>query len=314
MSLWQTQIWQEFLKSSGQTEDFFMLKETFVEKRKIAFGQCGLFVIGVDPAKLTLQYEKSLIRLCKKERCLFSQIETLSYPESERNTPWKPIDSRKNDRRYHRSWYYKKFIPPFTTLIDLQKSQEEILAEMKQKGRYNIRLAEKKWVKIYKKDNTQKNREIFYTLMQETTQRDNFSGNTLEYYTKLLERVPNTKLYFAQHEVDILAGAICIGAGDVCYYYYGASSNNKRNLMSPYLLQWTAITDAKNENYKYYDFLGIANDDDKHSSLRWVTDFKMKLAPNKMQVSSAYLFIASAWKYYFVILLKKGKNIFQNFL
>jgi lipid II:glycine glycyltransferase (peptidoglycan interpeptide bridge formation enzyme) len=79
--------------------------------------------------------QEQLIELCKKENALFLQVETINY-NNKTPSPFKG-----------EGWgegYYKKFITPYTAIIDLTKSEDEILANMKPKGRYNIRLAEKK--------------------------------------------------------------------------------------------------------------------------------------------------------------------------
>jgi lipid II:glycine glycyltransferase (peptidoglycan interpeptide bridge formation enzyme) len=75
--------------------------------------------------------------------------------------------------------------------------------------------------------------------------------------------------------------------------------------MAPYLLQWTAIAHAKKRGCKIYDFLGVAGDDEKNSSLSGVTDFKMKLAPIKTKVSDAYIWKHKKMKYILIQVLKK---------
>ena len=88
------------------------------------------------------------------------------------------------------------------------------------------------------------NIEKFHVLMSETTARDSFAGNTLEYYKVFLESLENSQLFFAYHESELIAAGIFVVEDDVMTYYYGASSSHKRNLMAPYLLQWTAIEHA----------------------------------------------------------------------
>lgn len=178
---------------------------------------------------------------------------------------------------------------------------------MHQKWRYNIRLAGKKWVRVQEMENTPENREEFYALMQETTTRDNFAGNNLQYYSLFLEQ-EHTKLYFAYHENQVIAAGIFIGSWEVMYYYYGASSSEKRNLMAPYLLQWTAISEAKKSGYSLYDFLWVANPGDTDSPLAGVTDFKLKLTPDRRQVSESFLFVHKKWRYKCIQFLKYIKR------
>ena len=82
--------------------------------------------------------------------------------------------------------------------------------------------------------------------MQETTSRNNFAGNTLEYYKVFLESLDNSQMMFAYHEGEVIAAGIFVTHSDVMTYYYGASTNGeKRKIMPTYLLQWTAIEHAK---------------------------------------------------------------------
>ena len=317
----------------------------FVEKRRVSLWEYGLFVIGLDSTSLTWKEEKSkdefykklinhLKELCAEENCLFFQIETIDYTLQLTPFSWggkvgigglwcvgKGWDEGSWDELREEIsasteltkdfWitqsFYKKFIPPYTAVIDLTQSEEEILTAMKPKGRYNIRLAEKKWVQVRGVEKNDENIEIFYRLMQETTSRDHFSWNTLRYYQNFLEQ-ENTLLLFAEHEWDVLAACIFIYHGELMYYYYGASSSHKRNLMAPYLLQWNAAQKAKELGSVLYDFLGIAWPGETHSPLAGVTDFKLKLTPDIRQVSLSYLFIHKVWKYRAIQLLKYFKK------
>lgn len=308
MSLWQTQFWQDMLIASWQSEEYFVIeqdiqqkseetKKVYVEKRRVSLGEYWLFVIGYE-WEVTERLQESLQNLCREEKSLFAQIETIDYS-------LQPLSLEKGENS-RESWdYYKKFIPPYTALIDLRQSQEDILAAMKPKGRYNIRLAAKKGVEVKKVEKTAENIKIFHALMQETNARDNFAWNTQKYYEIFLDKIKNSELYFAQHEGDILAAGIFVFEKEIAYYYYGASSNNKRNLMAPYLLQWTAIEDAKEKGCSIYDFLWVAWDEETSSPLAGVTDFKMKLSPKKSKVSGSYLSIYKKNKYRLIQLLKK---------
>lgn len=193
--------------------------------------------------------------LCKIQECLFVQFETLSYDDTVISIPHVKLG------------VYKKFIPEYTCVIDLENSEEDILANMKQKGRYNIRLAEKKGVKIEQVEKNPYNAEIFYKLISETTTRNNFAGNTLQYYQIFLKSLKNSQLFFAYYQQKVIAAGIFVVYDDVMIYYYGASSSEYRNLMSPYLLQWTAIQHGKKRKCKTYDFLGIVGPQEENSPL-----------------------------------------------
>ncbi len=178
---------------------------------------------------------------------------------------------------------------------------------MKPKGRYNIKVASKNGVQVKQVWKSKENIQKFYDLMQETTSRDNFFGNTLTYYQKFLQQ-EHAQLFFAQHEDDLIAAGIFIQDKETMYYYYGASSSQKRNLMAPYLLQWSVIQHAKALGCSLYDFLGIASPDDTDSSLAGVTDFKLKLTPDTRKVSESFLYIHKKWKYTVIQFLKNVRK------
>lgn len=301
MSIWQTESWQKMLVWSKQTEKFFVQNDVYIEKRRISLWKYGLFVIGYEGEVLD-DIKEYLVELCKKEECLFVQVEVLAYD-------WKIS----NIWEKFKEWCYKKFITPYTAVIDLGKSQDEILAEMKSKWRYNIRLAEKKWLEVKKVEKTDENVRKFYELISETTTRNSFSGNTFSYYKEFLKGIDNSELLLAYSWDIVIAGGIFIFDKEVSIYYYWASTSNTeyRKFMAPYLLQWEAIKIAKKLWSKLYDFLWVATPWEKDSSLLWVTDFKWKLTPDIREVSMSYIWINKKLLYNFVVLLRTLKNMLK---
>ena len=303
MSIWQTKSWQEMLKKSGQVSDYFEVDWIFIEKRSLWLWEYWLFVIWIpssQPSPLGEKEQEQLIDLCKKQNCLFIQIENVDYKGQ--NFILEDSGLKK--------WYYKKFITPYTAIIDLIKSEDDILANMKPKWRYNIRLALKKWVLVEIVEKTDENIKAYYDLMLETTSRDWFSGNTFEYYKTFLKTLEKSKLILAKKDGIVIAGWIFVFDKEVSIYYYWASTSKKeyRNLMAPYLVQWEAIKYAKSIWSKIYDFLWVATPWDKNSELVWVTDFKMKLTKDIIKVSESYIFINKKIKYFFISLLRKIKK------
>lgn len=166
---------------------------------------------------------------------------------------------------------------PDTVLLDLTISEENLLANMKAKWRYNIRLAEKRGVIISEKG--RKGLKTFYSLYEETAKRDGIAIHSHAYYETLFDHSQNypdisLKLYVAEHEQDILSAIICLFTKDEAVYLYGASSNIKRNLMSTYLLQWIAIQDAKKFGANTYDFYGIPPVEDPNHPMYGLYRFK----------------------------------------
>jgi len=184
---------------------------------------------------------------------------------------------------------------------------------MKPKWRYNIKLARKKGIEVKKVNKIDKNIKIYHDLMLETTSRDNFYWNNLDYYKTFLKENKNAYLLLAYKDETPVAGWIFVDSWETTIYYYWASTSDRkyRNLMAPYLLQWTAIEISKEKWKKIYDFLWIATPDEKDSSLAWVTDFKLKLTKTSREVSKAYIYKNKAFKYALIKLLKKLKKIMK---
>lgn len=179
--------------------------------------------------------------------------------------------------------------PPDTSLVDLTATEGEILARMHQKWRYNIRLAEKKGVvvKRYLGNSLNLSEKIdrFYELTKETNARDGNSSHAKDYYLDLIKAssekveakadVPVVSLYIAEHEGGEIAAIMTLFSKDEAIYLYGASSNNKRNLMPNHLLQWTAIKDAKAYGSKCYDLYGMPPDgENEHHPMHGLYMFK----------------------------------------
>ena len=165
--------------------------------------------------------------------------------------------------------------PSNTLLLDLNKSEEQLLSEMHQKTRYNIRLAGKKSVKIHKVENYKEKFENFWSLISQTSNRDKFNPHPRDYYEKILKtKAGNAYLWIAEHNSEVLTANIIMSFGDTVTYVHGASSDKHRNLMAPHLLQWEQIKWAKNNGYKIYDFWGIAKDDNIKDKWAGLTRFK----------------------------------------
>lgn len=161
----------------------------------------------------------------------------------------------------------KEVQPSKTVVIDLSKGEEELLAEMHHKTRYNIGVADRHGVVVGEHSDS----DSFLGLLKKTTKRDKFNPHPADYYKKLFDcRELQTKLYFANHNGKPVAAALVLVFGDTGYYLHGASDYEYRSLMAPYALHWHIIKQLKTEGLKQYDFWGI-------DARKWpgVTRFKL---------------------------------------
>ncbi|MDD4351942.1 MAG: peptidoglycan bridge formation glycyltransferase FemA/FemB family protein [Candidatus Gracilibacteria bacterium] len=249
----------------------------------------------------------ALQQRAKKDKAIFLRIET-PFQGSEKDLH--PIFEFYKAHGFRKA--HAHFFPEHTLMIDLTKSETEILAQMKQKGRYNIRLAEKKGVEIIESKQLS-DVEHFYNLLRETLRRDKFSGHNVKFYRDMLEVLGKQNLcslFMAKYEDRILAANLVTFFKDTVTYYYGASSNQDRNLMAPYLLQWKTIQLAKQRGYKYYDFLGIAPEGASKHPWLGVTEFKLKFGGARVSYLPAQEFVYHKVAYFFLIALKKLRNLF----
>jgi len=202
-------------------------------------------------------------------------------------------------------------------VIDISKSEEEILAGMKQKTRYNIKLAEKRGVKAYN-SREEKYIEEFLRLVKVTSKRDKITSHPESYYRKMFEVVPNDilKLYVAEYEGKIIAANLVLFFGKTATYMHGASDNMHRDAMAPYLLQWQQIVDAKKAGCTRYDFGGVKSHNMEHGAWSqddWagITKFKTGFAPDAEPVRfpGCYDIILKPAKYNLYRILQKIKRI-----
>lgn len=203
--------------------------------------------------------------------------------------------------------------PPDSTQIDLTAEEDEILNRMKSKWRYNVRLAEKKGVqieKVYGDDsNLSEKLDVFYELYKITAERDGIGIHPKSYYEDLLKSssqqlaegkdVPKITLYIAKHENDNLGAIITLFSKTESIYLYGCSSNVKRNLMPNFLLQWTAMKDAKEYGSKYYDMYGMPPTDDENHPMHGLYLFKTGFGGNNIhRIGSWDVYLKPVYKLY----------------
>lgn len=152
----------------------------------------------------------------------------------------------------------KSLFTKYTSVIDLTKTEDELLKSFKSKTRYNIHLAESHGVCI-QEDNSEKAFENYLKLLFETTKRQGFYAHNKEYHQKqwdLLKSSGISHLLTATYQGTTLASFLLFVFNDVLYYPYGASTREHRELMAPTLLMWEAIKFGKKMGCNSFDLWG----------------------------------------------------------
>ena len=245
-NIFQSRAWADFQEAVGR--EVIELDGSFFYKGKLLKGKSYFFCpkgpVSVNSKQLTVN------NFSKDKSLIFTRIEPSQALESE---------NLKKVNKY--SPLSQQYSPKQTLVLDLTKTEEELLAGMKSKHRYNTRLAEKKGLTV-KSGYSKEEVDDFYKLSLEISERDKtYSPHPKEYYEKMAEiLVPNNNLIILTVYLGKkpLSSLIILFYNDTTIYLHGASSNDLREFMPNHLAQWEAIKEAKKRDCKYYDFWGIA--------------------------------------------------------
>lgn len=208
------------------------------------------FPKGPAPDKTMME---SLKEVGRKEKAIFIKIEPQIAPSE-------GLDNylAKNNCQRGRPLFTK-----YTFTLDLTPSEEQILASMKAKTRYNIHLAQRHGV-IVSEDNSPQAFEKYLELMAETTRRQRFYAHNASYHRKMWETMRTAgiaHLFRAVYRDKTLAAYIFFAFNNVLYYPYGASSREHKEVMAPYLIFWEAIKFGRRAGCKKFDMWGSLGPD-----------------------------------------------------
>jgi lipid II:glycine glycyltransferase (peptidoglycan interpeptide bridge formation enzyme) len=180
-----------------------------------------------------------------------------------------------------------------TMEIDLRRSEDDLLAAMHQKTRYNIRLAQKRSVTV--RTGTLADLELLYAMYDETARRDGFIIRPLEYYADewgTLIQAGLAQPLIAQVEQTPVAGMVLFHFAQRAYYFIGMSRDVHRNLMPAYLLQWEAMRRARAQGCTVYDMWGAPDQLDESDPMWGVYRFKQGFGAQFVQHRGAYDYAA----------------------
>lgn len=314
----QSSFWRTFQKSVGRKVYFFSgenFSASIIEHSLPIVGKYFYIPRGPilknqnDNEKFKNDFDE-LINLAKENNAGWIRIDL----KDEKN-----LGAIKDSTKHRISKAPHDMQPKEIFVVDISKSEEELLAEMKPKTRYNIRLAEKKGVLIFS-SRDKKDISAFLRLTQVMAKRNGITSHSESYYQKMLENISSDilKLYVAVYQGKLIAANLVIFYGENCVYLHGASDDECRSVMAPYLLQWQQIRDAKKVGCMKYDFGGVKTSEDlnlknKKSATDWagITKFKLGFSPKTRATvfSGSYDIIINQKKYWTYRAIQKIKAI-----
>ncbi len=238
--------------------------------------------------KLAAKFLEALAVIARQENSVFTRIEPGAH------TPPELIAELRAQTKPHNP--HARYTPDHTLVLDLSLTNEEILKQMKPKGRYNIKVAQKNGVLVKQYDQFKKIPEsdfdAWYEIMKETGERDGFGTHRKAYYFNLLSTLGSkdeSSLFVAYNaNKEVIGGAIVTYHDRVGMYFYGASAYKHRALMATYLVQWAAIQESKKRDCLYYDFLGVSPPNSPKHHWAGVTDFKEKFGGFRISYEPAF--------------------------
>ncbi len=207
------------------------------------------------------------------------------------------------------------FQPHTTIHVDLTRDLDAILARMKPKWRYNIRLAERKGVTV--REGNASDLPKFYDLLKITSARDGFAIHTFDYYRaawELLTARDHARLYIAEYSGETIAAIFVSAFADEAIYLYGASANAHRETMPNHALHWHAMQWAKARGCSHYDLWGVGataeanvgangrrsqkrSGGDGSPSSSGLYQFKQGFGGQVVEYAGAYDVVFSRWKF-----------------
>ncbi len=188
----------------------------------------------------------------------------------------------------------------YNFVLDVTPSEEDLLKNMKQKTRYNIRVAEKRGVTVAI-DDSPLAFERYLELTTETTKRQGFYAHTPAYHRKMWETLHNAgiaHILTAKYEGEIITAWILFRFGNTLYYPYGASTREHREVMANNLVMWEAIRLAKLWGLQYLDMWGaLGVDADPHDPWYGFHTFKLGYGARHAEYMGTWDYVANPFLY-----------------
>ncbi|MDO8444218.1 MAG: peptidoglycan bridge formation glycyltransferase FemA/FemB family protein [bacterium] len=284
-NVFQSPEWEELKLATGYTKSY-RVNNVLILQRNLPLGFSMLYSPMVDKSTqstvLSTQFKTEVRKIGEENNSIFYRLE-LDVPVASSE------DCVLSTENYAKS--FEEMQPEHTLILDLTKSEAEILAQMKSKGRYNIKVAEKNNLTVGKTNKTGPELDSFFNLYSATAKRHKISYRAKKYFDSLLEILGKSgyaELFTVYLDERPLASAIIIYSDRKAIYLYGASSDEYKNLMAPYQLHFEIIKEARSKGFETYDFFGIAPEDAPNHPWVGVTRFKKQFGGTERQIYGSY--------------------------
>ncbi|PIS07412.1 hypothetical protein COT78_03680 [Candidatus Berkelbacteria bacterium CG10_big_fil_rev_8_21_14_0_10_43_13] len=304
MNLFQSPEWEQLKLQTGYAKSY-RLDDVLILQKKLPLGFSMLYspmIDQVQSSKFQVQgFNEQIKKIVRGCNAIFyrAEIDIPVIPNTKYDIP-----------AFGFTKSFEEMQPEHTLILDLSKREEEILAQMKQKGRYNIKIANKSNLVIKKTTTPDDSLDDFYRLYSATGKRHGITFRSKKYFESLLDILGRKgyaeleTIYLVQGidndekiEKIALASAIIVYSGKKAIYLYGASSDEHKNLMAPYKLHFNIIKDAKARGCTEYDFFGIAPDDSSSHPWAGVTRFKKQFGGTEQQIAGSYDLVFKPFMY-----------------
>jgi peptidoglycan pentaglycine glycine transferase (the first glycine) len=313
---WQAMpfIWQE---AQGKPVAAAMLLKRSIPVSGFAKKMCVLYVpkgplMNWDNAALRIRVLSDLQAFAKRQGAIFVKVDPdvslgTGVPRTEEAVEFNSGQVTGSELT-RQGWKFSQDQIQFrnTVLIDLAPSEDEMLARMKQKTRYNVRLAQKKGVTV--RVGTVDDLPLLYRMYAETSVRDGFLIREEGYYQTVWRNFMSIPLStfglqpFSEPLIAEVDGE-AVGAVSMFYfagqaiYLFGMSRDEHREKMPNYLLQWEAMRRAKMLGCRVYNLWGAPNEFDEHDELWGVFRFKEGLGGYVLRTIGAWDFTPNPMLY-----------------
>jgi peptidoglycan pentaglycine glycine transferase (the first glycine) len=311
--IWQTWQWGEIKQQtgwtpvprvwrspSGQVQAAALVLERTIRPAKFGAALRVLYVprgpvMDWSDVALRGQVLADLQTLARQHGAIFIKIDPevilgRGIPSAEDDCV-EPIGAKVQADLQQHGWIYSQDQIQFrnTVWLDLSGSEEDWLARMKQKTRYNLRLAQKKGVSV--REVGEESFSDLYRMYAETSVRDGFVIRPQEYYARVWRTYRQAGMavcLMAEAEGQPVAGLILMHFAGKAWYLYGMSTQAHRERMPNYLLQWEAMRIAKMNNCLQYDLWGAPDIFDESDSMWGVFRFKEGLGGRVVRTLGAW--------------------------